>query len=91
MTNRIPAYHSARPDSMLTWFAEMSVRGLLFHPEEDPANIVRIEDGAPVFTRSEAKTIRKIMCCMHAEHGEDKMIEACYPVFMRAAGQRLDA
>lgn len=90
MECRIPAYDSANPDGMLTWFAEMSVRGLLFHPEEDPAGIVRIGTWERVFTDAEAERIRGILGSMFEKHG-DETINACYPVFMRAVGQRLDA
>lgn len=90
MENRIPAYDSANPDGMQIWFAEMSVRGLLFHPEEDPAEIIRVGTWERSFTDSEADQIRGILGCMFSEHG-DETISACYPIFMRATGQRLDA
>lgn len=90
MESRIPACDSASPDGMLAWFAEMSVRGLLFHPEEDPANIVRIGTWERTFTDSEADRLRRILGNMFAEYG-DQTISACYPVFMRVVGQRLDA
>lgn len=90
MSKRIPSYESNKPDGMLHWFAEMSVRGLLFHPEEDPADIIRIETGERVFDDDEAVAVRAIIGKMESEHGEG-MIKACYPVFMSACGQRLDA
>jgi len=90
MENRIPAYDSVNPDGMQIWFAEMSVRGLLFHPEEDPAEIIRMGTWERSFTDSEADQIRGILGSMFAEHG-DETISACYPIFMRAVGQRLDA
>lgn len=89
--NRIPAYESGNPDGMLVWFAEMSNRGLLFHPEDDPANIIRIDGGEQLFSDGEADEIRRIIGRMDSEHGHEAMIDACYPVFMRAVGQRLDA
>jgi hypothetical protein len=90
MGNRIPAYDSANPDGMQIWFAEMSARGLLFHPEEDPAEIIRIDTWERSFTDDEADRIRGILGSMFTEHGDDT-ISACYPIFMRAVGQRLDA
>lgn len=88
--NRIPAYDASNPDGMLCWFAEMSARGLLFHPEDDPADIFEIDSGKRTFTDVEASRARKILRMMQATRG-DEMIEACYPVFMHAVGQRLDA
>lgn len=90
MENRIPAYDSANPDGMQIWFAEMSARGLLFHPEEDPASVVRIGTWERMFTDAEAARIRRILGRMFDQYG-DETISACYPIFMRAAGQRLDA
>ncbi|MBS0461624.1 MAG: hypothetical protein JSS41_04025 [Proteobacteria bacterium] len=88
--NRIPTYDTHAVDGMLSWFAEMSSRGLLFHPEDDPADIIDIATGECTFTHAEAGRVRGILGAMRAAHG-DAMIEVCYPVFMRAAGQRLDA
>lgn len=90
MESRIPAYDSAGPDGMLTWFAEMSARGLLFHPEEDPAEILCTDTWGRTFTDAEVDQVRGILASMFAEHGDDT-ISACYPVFMRATGQCLDA
>ena len=90
MESRIPAYESGNADGMQMWFAEMSARGLLFHPEEDPTQIIRIGTWERSFTDAEADQVRGILGSMFAEHGDD-MIDACYPIFMRAAGQCLDA
>lgn len=87
---RIPTYDAINTDGMLLWFAEMSARGLLFHPEDDPADIIKIRSGERTFTDIEAKQVRDILGKMQSTHG-DSMIDACYPVFMRAVGQRLDA
>ena len=90
MENRIPAYDSANPDGMQIWFAVMSAGGMLFHPEEDPTEIVRIGTWERTFTDDEADRLLVIIGSMFAKHG-DETIAACYPIFMRAAGQRLDA
>ena len=85
-TSRIPVYDSSNPDGMLIWFAEMSKRGLLFHPEDAPESIIEIAGGTPLFSNAECGEIASILRCMFAEHGDD-VIGVCYPVFMRAAGQ----
>jgi hypothetical protein len=90
MESRIPAYDSVSKDGMLVWFGEMSARGLLFPPEEDPARIIRIGTWERTFTDAEADRLREILGSMFAQHG-DETISACYPVFMRTVGQRLDA
>ena len=60
MDSRIPAYDSTSPEGMQMWFAEMSARGLLFHPEDDPASILRIGTWERTFTDSEAEPERKL-------------------------------
>ncbi|PZO62737.1 MAG: hypothetical protein DI635_10700 [Pseudoxanthomonas suwonensis] len=90
MNSSIPTYEEENPDGIILWFAEMSARGLLFHPEEDPSAIIRIGDGLRTFSETEAADARAILSRMFDRHG-DRVIEACYPVFMHACGQRLDA
>lgn len=84
--SRIPAYDRSNADGMTIWFSEMSRRGLLFHPEDAPETVIRADDGSRVFTEAECAEVGGILSGMFAEHG-DGVIEACYPVFMRAAGQ----
>ncbi|MCX7556144.1 hypothetical protein OS187_04800 [Xanthomonadaceae bacterium JHOS43] len=71
---------------MVIWFAEMSRRGLLFHPEDSPESIIECASGSRVFTDAECEESGNILRAMFAEHG-DGVIDACYPVFMRACGQ----
>ena len=82
---RIPDFTSNTFDGMLIWFAEMSVRGLIFHPENAPDQEVYISDGSPFFTPPECRKLEGIMASMYAKHG-DCVIDACYPIFMKAAG-----
>lgn len=83
-TSRIPAYHRSNLDGRLIWFAEMSKRGLLFHPEEAPEDIIEIASGTPLLSDAECEKVGGILRGMFAEHGND-VIEACSPVFMCAA------
>lgn len=88
--SRIPACKDYTFDGMLYWFAEMSENNLLFHPDDDPANIVRIADNAKLFSRSEVLNVREILKRMFAENGDD-VYEAAYPIFMKRMGIQLDA
>jgi len=88
--NRLPAYDAENPDGMLLWFAEMAKRDLLFHPDDDPANIVSIADGSHTFTSSEAATLRGVIASMFENHG-DGVYDAAHPIFMRAIGLPLDS
>ena len=89
-TNRIPEFSDKSFDGMLMWFSEMQVRGLLFHPDDDPADIIRISDSTATFFAPEVKTARTILGEMFELHG-DNVYEAVYPIAMNAAGIQLDA
>lgn len=84
--SRIPAYDRKNPDGMLIWFSEMSRRQLLFHPEESPSDILNPASGTPLFTDAECMDIGRIVNDMFSEFG-DGVIETCYPIFMKSAGQ----
>jgi hypothetical protein len=84
-TDRIPDLSSNTFDGMLLWFGEMSVRGLIFHPENLPEQQIHISDGSPFFTPQECRKLDGIISEMNALHG-DRVIDACYPIFMKAAG-----
>ena len=88
--SRIPACQNYTFDGMLYWFAEMSVNDLLFHPDDDPADIVLIADNTPIFDKKEVRQLRKILDRMFVENGLD-VYEAAYPVFMKRMGIQLDA
>jgi hypothetical protein len=88
--SRIPKLQSLDFDGALLWFAELQAKGLLFHPDEDPEDIIRIRTSEKVFTGSEANELRIVMKTAFDVLG-DRVYDACYPVFMHAAGQRLDA
>ena len=88
--SRIPACKNYTFDGMLYWFAEMSANDLLFHPDDDPADIVRIADNVPTFDENEVRQVRKIIDQMFAKNGDD-VYEAAYPIFMKRMGIQLDA
>ena len=90
VANRIPACNNFTFDGMLIWFAEMSVKELLFHPDDDPAEVIRIADNAPLFNENEVGQLRRTIDRMFAENG-DAVYEAAYPVFMKRMGIQLDA
>jgi len=84
-TQRVPAYKDQGFDGMLAWFAEMSLRDLLFHPEDSPREIVNVVDGSRIFTDGECADVERILSDMYSAHGDD-VLAACYPIFMRKAG-----
>jgi hypothetical protein len=88
--NRIPACADFSFDGMLFWFAELSKQKLLFHPDDDPADIVSIADGTATFSNEEVEKLREILDGMFTLNG-DKVYDAAYPIFMKRMGIQLDA
>jgi hypothetical protein len=89
--SRIPKLHDTTFDGALMWFSEMQCSELLFHPEDDPADIIRISNGERMFTNGEVAELRFLLNEIETNLGHDKLIEAAYPIFMNAFGNQLDA
>ena len=68
----------------------MQCRGLLFHPDDDPADIVVIQSGERMLRNRETEEARFVLDALFAVLG-DGVYEAAYPVMMNACGIRLDA
>ena len=84
--SRIPKWTDRNFDGMLIWFSEMSVRGLLFHPDNDPSEIVSIANGERLFSDSEAAELRSTVAEMFELRG-DEVYEAGLPIFRATLGQ----
>lgn len=89
--SRIPKLHDASFDGALMWFSELQCSNLLFHPEDDPADIIRISNGERLFSEKEVQELRFVMTELERTVGHEKVIEAAYPIFMKAFGNQLDA
>ena len=89
--SRIPKLHDTTFDGALMWFSELQCGNLLFHPEDDPADIVHISNGKKFFTNGEVNELRFALNELEEGLGHDKVIEAAYPIFMKAFGNQLDA
>jgi hypothetical protein len=90
VSSRIPSYKENGFDGMLQWFSEMSNLGFLFHPDDEPENIVYISSGVQLFSNAECKIINEIYRSMFSKFGDD-VYEAAYPIFMKAINNKLDA
>lgn len=88
--SRIPKLSSTNFDGALVWFSEMQTKGLIFHPDDDPAEIVSIGDWKKLFSDPEVSELRFVMDELFDALG-DAVYEAAYPIFMNAIGQHLDA
>ncbi len=89
--SRIPKLQDATFDGALLWFSEMQCSQLLFHPEDDPADIIMIKSGERTFTDNEVQELRFLLSELEECLGHDQLIEAAYPIFMNAFGNKLDA
>lgn len=89
--SRIPKLTEITPSGALMWFSELQCQGLLFHPEDDPADIVRVSDGTKIFSDREVAELRFLLDELETNIGHEQMVEAAYPVFMKACGIQLDA
>ncbi len=89
--SRIPKLHDTTFDGALLWFSEMQCSKLLFHPEDDPADIIRISNGERLFSDEEVTELRLLLNELEEDLGHEKLIEAAYPIFMHAFGNQLDA
>lgn len=69
----------------------MQCSKLLFHPEDDPADIIKIASGEHFFTDGEVQELRFLLNELENDLGHDRVIEAAYPFFMNAFGNQLDA
>lgn len=89
--SRIPKLQDTTFDSALLWFSELQCRELLFHPEDDPADIISTASNERLFTDGEVQELRFLINELDETLGHDKVIEAAYPIFMNAFGNQLDA
>lgn len=89
--SRIPKLQDTTFDGALRWFSEMQCSQLLFHPEDDPAEIITIKSGKRTFTDSEVQELHFLLYELEESLGHDQLIEAAYPIFMNAFGNKLDA
>jgi len=88
--SRIPEFSDKSFDGMLLWFATMSRRELLFHPDDPAENIYNIATGKPTFLPAESRKANAILETMFNRFG-DEVYEAAYPIFMKRMGIQLDA
>ncbi|OOG58398.1 hypothetical protein [Rhodanobacter sp. C03] len=85
--SRIPDFANKSHKGMSIWFAEMSLRGLLFHPEDAPNDIFTIATNERTFTPAECAKLDGIMADMFALFGDD-VCEAACPIFMKCMGMQ---
>jgi len=88
--SRIPDYSDKTFDGMLIWFATLSERDIVFHPDDKPEDVISSETGEKLFSQNEIEVLNGIMNEMFELHG-DNVYEAAYPIFMKKMGIQMDA
>jgi hypothetical protein len=86
-TSRIPDFANKSREGMSIWFAEMSLRGLPFHPEDAPSELITIVTNEWKFTHLECAKLDGVIAEMFALFGND-VCEAVYPTFMKCMDMR---
>ncbi len=89
-TSRIPDFSDKSFDGMLTWFSEMSVRDLLFHPDDAPETIISTATGEKFFAAGECQMHEGVLAGMFRQFGNN-VYEAACPAFMQHTGIQQDA
>jgi hypothetical protein len=82
--SRIPKLNEVSFDGASMWFLQLQEQDLLFHPEDDPVDIVQISNGLPTFTSSEISELHFLMDELEDGIGHEQVIEAAYPAFISA-------
>lgn len=68
--HRIPALTATTPAAAKSWFRRMVECGLLFHPDDDPKEIICISDGTMLFTSRECTQLREYLDRLFAALGD---------------------
>lgn len=79
--SRIPALQVQTFAAAQQWFSTMKSAELLFHPDDDPQEIVDVVTNKNLFTAVEVFELRAILAQLFECFGDD-VYEACYDVVM---------
>jgi hypothetical protein len=79
---RIPSLTNNSRTAASKWFTEMHKGGLLFHPDNNPNELVQIGDGSPTFTPQECEEATQALKLMFLHHG-DSVYELAMAVVSR--------
>lgn len=80
--SRVPEFKISTFTCMKAWFRTMARRGLLFHPDDRPKQIISNQTGQPLFSMDESRKLDAILKGMFGRFG-DRVYEAAYPIFTK--------
>jgi hypothetical protein len=81
-SNRIPILTSTSPLHAEQWFSALRANGLIFHPDDDPAEIVDVISGEAVFSASEIAQLRSTMSMLFTNLG-DATYDICHEEMLK--------
>lgn len=82
MHTRIPILAAADLPAARQWFTQLHALGLLFHPDDDPRDIIQISSGKPTFSAKESTLLSQIIDRLIAELGDQ-----VYDLALEAVGK----
>ncbi len=85
-SSRLPTLTDTTVAGASAWFAALRERGFLFHPEDDPADIICLTTGAALFSKREVAELSMSLAKLDTAIGQANIIDAACPVFMGALG-----
>jgi hypothetical protein len=69
-TTRIPTLANNSRTAARKWLTQMHESELLFHPDNNPYELVQIADGSPTFTPQECEEASQALKLMFLHHGD---------------------
>jgi hypothetical protein len=88
-SKRIPTWNDVSLSGVALWFKAMLRANLLYHPDDDPKDVIALRTGRRLFNRAEAIKLRQITEEMFSTYGA-LVYEAALPAFHEALNVRPD-
>lgn len=83
--NRIPDLTKMTPATAEVWWQQMGEMGLIFHPDDPPADIVHIQSGEKLFSAKASAKLETIIGRMLRSLG-DRTYDIAHRELMRCLG-----
>jgi hypothetical protein len=82
---QIPEPKDESKPALDLWWAQMADKGLVFHPDDSPHEIVNMKTGQRLFTNDACQKLERIITFLFQHHGE-KVYESGHRELMRRMG-----
>lgn len=85
MASDIPVWNDRTEAGLFSWWRQMAVAGMAFHPDDEPSTIVEAENEKRLFDDGACSKLRRIYTEMESLHG-DRIYEAGQSALMDKMG-----